>query len=396
MSLKVEYCGVKMRNPIIAASATPTIGPMNLRRLDKAGAGSAVIKSVVFPVSKPGEPIQRYGKNPRPRFAVINKAGTVYDPTLTAKDSYFTLFRYGERYPTPDEYAEGIRQLKKEIEMPIIASICAAPYKYDDWKKLCEIMQDAGSDAVELNMHCLPKIKGNMTDPGIVSAVKSVAKIPVIVKLMSDSEDPAEVGPKVVAAGADAITAIGTFGRPVLEIDAEKEEFFLQPTFGGMGGTWNRPVGLAWIARLARVVNVPLSGVSGVSDWRDVVKYILVGATTVQVCGALYAKGYGLIGEMTKGIEGYMERHGYGSLEDFRGKLLKDIKSEAQLPQDPPVKAAIDKAKCVGCGKCVDSCFFTAISMKSKKAVVDQNACDGCGICTWVCPVQAPKMARVG
>ncbi len=394
--MNVSFCGIEMRNPIIASSATPTIGPMNLRRLAQAGAGSAVIKSVVFPVSKkPGSPLERYGKNPRPRFVLLNK-GLSYDPDLTSKGSYFTLFRYGELYPTPDQYAEDIRRLKKEIDMPIIASICGAPYKYDQWKELATIMQDAGSDALELNMHCLPKIKYNQTDPKIVEAVKSVAKIPVIAKLMADWEDPAETGPKVVEAGADAITAIGTHGRPVLEVDAEKEAFFFLPTFGGMGGTWNLPLGLSWIARLAQSVDVPLSGVSGVTCWEDAVKYILLGAKTVQICASLYAKGYSLIEEIERGIQGFMDRHGYDSTEDFRGKLLNDLRPASDIPSNPPVKAQIDANTCIGCGNCVDSCFFTAISMKGKKAVVNQEACDGCGVCTWICPVRAPRMAHVG
>jgi dihydroorotate dehydrogenase (fumarate) len=327
---------------------------------------------------------------------MLLNTGTGYDSALTAKGAYFTLFRAGELYPTPEEYGEAIRQLKKEIDMPIIASICGAPYAYDEWKKLAKMMQESNADAIELNMHCLPKIKYNQTDPEIVRAVKSVVKIPVIAKLMADWENPAEVGPKVVEAGADAITAIGTFGRPVLEIDAEKEEFVLQPVYFGMGGTWNRHVGLAWIAKLAKAVSVPLSGVSGIASWEDAVKYILVGATTVQICGALYAKGYGLIREITEGIEGFMERHGYESLEDFRGKMLPGLRSEEELPYNPPIKATIDAKKCIGCQKCIDSCFFTAIAMKGAKAVVDQNACDGCGVCVSVCPVKATSMVKVG
>lgn len=388
-----------MKNPIVASSATPTIGPMNLRRLAEAGAGGAVIKSVVFPKpTKPGagfDPHRRYGKNPRPRFMLLNK-GLDYDPALMAAGAYFTLFRAGELYPTPEEYAEGIRTVKKEIDMPIIASICGAPYAYDEWKKLAGIMQEADADALELNMHCIPKIKYNQTDPEIVRAVKSVAKIPVIAKLMADWEDPAEVGPKVIEAGADAITAIGTFGRPVLEIDVEKQELALQPTYLGMGGSWYRPVGLAWIARLAKAVSVPLSGVTGIVTWEDAVKYILVGATTVQVCAAIYAKGYSLIRKISEGIEKFMERHGYDSIEDFRGKLLGEIRSPEEIPFNPPIKAEIESGKCTGCEQCVDSCFFGAISMKDGKAVVDQDVCDGCGVCTWICPVKAPSMTNVG
>ena len=79
----VNYCGIEMKNPIIAASATPTIGPRNLRLLSEIGAGAAVIKSVVFPPqSEPGEPLRRWGKNPRPRFMLLNKE-LEYDPAIT-------------------------------------------------------------------------------------------------------------------------------------------------------------------------------------------------------------------------------------------------------------------------------------------------------------------------
>ena len=392
----VNYCGIEMKNPVIAASATPTIGPRNLRLLSKIGAGAAVTKSIVFPKTpEEGEEPKKWGINPRPRFMLLN-AGLEYDPGITERGGYFTLFRWGELYPTPDEYAEGIRELKKEIDMPIIASICGAPQAYDQWKQLAEIVQDAGADAIELNMHCLPTAKYNQTDPEIVRAVKSVTKIPVIAKLMAAWEIPEEIGPKVVEAGADAITAIGTFGHQVLEVDAEKEELFFQPALGGMGGTWFRPVGLAWIARLARVVDVPLSGVTGIASWQDAVKYILLGATTIQICGALYAKGYGLINEVDKGIKGFMERHGYESIEDFRGKLLNDLRPSTDLPYNPPVKAEVESDTCTGCEACVDTCFYSAITMQDEKAVVDQDACDGCGTCTWMCPVDAPKMVEVG
>jgi len=388
----VDFCGIQLNNALIASSATPTISPENLRRLAQAGAGAAVTKSVVFGKSPAaGVPPRRYGNNPRPRFCLLN-SGLKYDPAITSSGGYFTLLRYGELYPTPEEYAEGIARVKKEIDMPIIASICGAPYEYEGWRKLAEMMQDAGSDALELNMHCIPKIKYNQTDVRIVQEVSSVAKIPIIVKLMADWEDPYDVGPKVVEAGADAITAIGTFGRPVLEVDAEKEEFFFQSSFGGMGGTWYRPVGLAWIARLAKAVDVPLSGVTGIASWEDAVKYILVGATTVQICAALYARGYSLIRQIQEGIEQFMQRHGYQRIEDFRGKLLDKLCSPGDLPFSPPIKARIDRDKCIGCEKCVDSCFFSAIAMDDGKAVVDEGACDGCGVCTSICPVQAASM----
>ena len=129
----VNYCGIEMKNPVIAASATPTIGPRNLRLLSKIGAGGAVTKSIVFPKTpEEGEEPKKWGINPRPRFMLLNK-GLEYDPGITEQGGHFTLFRWGELYPTPDEYAEGIRELKKEIDMPIIASICGRAPSIGSW-----------------------------------------------------------------------------------------------------------------------------------------------------------------------------------------------------------------------------------------------------------------------
>jgi len=141
---------------------------------------------------------------------------------------------------------------------------------------------------------------------------------------------------------------------------------------------------------------VPLSGVTGIASWEDAVKYILLGASTVQVCAALYAKGYRLIKEIDEGIHGFMERHGYECIDDFRGKLLGEIRTPEEISDNPHIKAEIDGDKCTGCEVCEDSCFFGAITMQDGKAFVIQEVCDGCGICTMVCPVDAPKMIQIG
>lgn len=380
----VQYAGLTLKNPVIISSATPSITPEAIRKGALAGAAAVVTKSVIFP-EKDGRPAGGY---PRPRFQLFNSQKG-YDPALTERGGLFSLFRLGEPYPTPDKMERMLDEVKKmkDVDIPIIVSICGSPVDYDEWRRLARRMEDAGADALEINMHAYPEIK--YTDPLFVKVVKDEVKIPVISKLMSIHEDPATIGRKVEQAGADAIAALGTFGLRGVEIDIETEKPWMNMAHG-MGGSWLRPVGLAFIETLARTVKTPLSGVTGVQTWRDAVKYILLGASTVQVCAAIYARGYKAVTEIVEGLEIYMKDHGYDSIEDFRGRALANF-----LPQEyePPIRALVDPAKCVGCGKCAEICLFDAINMENKKAVISE-ACDGCGLCWSYCPARAIRPER--
>ena len=380
----VQYAGLTLKNPVIISSATPSITPEAIRKGALAGPAAVVTKSVIFP-EKDGRPAGGY---PRPRFQLFNSQKG-YDPALTERGGLFSLFRLGEPYPTPDKMERMLDEVKKmkDVDIPIIVSICGSPVDYDEWRRLARRMEDAGADALEINMHAYPEIK--YTDPLFVKVVKDEVKIPVISKLMSIHEDPATMGRKVEQAGADAIAALGTFGLRGVEIDIETEKPWMNMAHG-MGGSWLRPVGLAFIETLARTVKTPLSGVTGVQTWRDAVKYILLGASTVQVCAAIYARGYKAVTEIVESLEIYMKDHGYDSIEDFRGRALANF-----LPQEyePPIRALVDPAKCVGCGKCAEICLFDAINMENKKAVISE-ACDGCGLCWSYCPARAIRPER--
>lgn len=375
----VQYAGLTLKNPVIISSATPSITPEAIRKGARAGAAAIVTKSVIFPETD-GRPA---GGWPRPRFQLYNGQNG-YDPSLTERGGLFSLFRLGEPYPTPEKMERMLDEIKrmKDVDIPIIVSICGSPVDYDQWRILARRMENAGADALEINMHAYPEIK--YTDPLFVKVVKDEVKIPVICKLMSIYEDPSTMGRKVEQAGADAIAALGTFGLRGVELDIETETPYMNMAHG-MGGSWLRPVGLAFIETLARTVKTPLSGVTGIQTWRDAVKYILLGASTIQVCGAIYARGYKVITEIVEGLERFMHEHGYDSVEDFRGHALKNF-----MPQEyaPPVRAHVNPDKCVGCGKCTEICFFDAIAMEGKKAVVSR-ACDGCGLCWSFCPAHA-------
>lgn len=376
----IDYAGLMLKNPVIVASATPSITVQTILKAAHAGAGAVVTKSVIYPEAD-GRPAGGWA---RPRFQLWNSSNG-YNPALTEKNGHFSLFRRGEPYPTPEKMERMLEEIRKvKIDIPIIVSICGSPTDYETWRTLAKRMENAGADAIELNMHAYPEHR--MTDPLYITAAKSAVKIPVIAKLMAINDPPEVVGPKVEIAGADAVAALGTFGFRAIELDVENRQPFMG--YHGLGGTWLRAVSLAYVSGLANTVHIPISGVTGIQSWQDAVKYILLGATTVQICGAIYARGYKVITEVVDGLEKYMQEHDYDSITEFRGAALKNIQP---LEYAPDVHAEVDPKLCVGCGKCAELCFFDAIEMNDKKAHIKQS-CDGCGLCASYCPRRAITM----
>ncbi|MDR0569750.1 MAG: hypothetical protein LBG71_00810 [Clostridiales Family XIII bacterium] len=375
--LSVNFAGLKLRNPVIVASATPSITADAIRKAEANGAGAVVTKSVMFPDAS-GRPT---GGNAKPRFQLYNTPNG-YDPSLTKRGGQFSFFRMQEPYPTPEKMAKMLDELKGPggVGIPVIVSICGFTGDYASWRKLARLMEDAGADAIELNGHAWDPIV-KYSDPVIATVVKNEVKIPVIYKMMGVTEDPKSVAPQLAAAGADAITGLGTFGLSAIELDVDNESPWFSSAHG-LGGTWLRAVSLAFVAGIAQSVDIPVSGVTGIQCGDDAVKYMLLGATTVQVCAAIYAKGYKVLREIADGIEAFMRRKGYSSLEDFRGKALPKLTGAP--PNDLPIRAVVNE-NCNGCGMCVESCMFDAIRCVDRETTISE-ACEGCGVCWSFCP----------
>jgi len=383
MSLNVTFAGLELKNPLVAASATPTHTYSCLQKATAMGAAAVVPKSIVTP-QKPGV---RTGLSPRPRHHLMNRGIHYEEPSAERRDSLFTLMGSAEPYPTPEEFEPIIAKYKAEIQEPIIVSISGPERAYGEWKKLARRMEKAGADALELCLHHVPAT--DKLDPHLVSEIKDVVDLPIIAKTRMASERPEVVGPALQEAGADAITAISGPTLRGLEIDVERQRFVLQPAFCSFRGPWYRPIGLGWIARLAQCVDIDLSGVAGVVTWHDVVKYILVGATTVQVCSAIFAYGYEVLSEMVTGLQQYMEEKQYSSITEFKGVLLDELREVEALPSSETIVAVVNQKLCIGCKKCEDTCFYDAIHIEEKKAFISPSLCQGCGQCIERCPTGA-------
>ena len=158
---------------------------------------------------------------------------------------------------------------------------------------------------------------------------------------------------------------------------------------GGYSGPAVKPIGLRVISQLARGIDLPLSGIGGISAWSDAMEYISLGADHVQICTEVMVSGFGIIKYLIKGTKQYMEEMGFSSLDDFRGAALKKLTTHTALDKSGPLIPAADQEKCTKCGKCVTACRdggYQAISFKDKKIEINPELCDGCALCTLVCP----------
>ncbi|MCL1928686.1 MAG: tRNA-dihydrouridine synthase [Treponema sp.] len=374
--LETEYGGLKLRSPVILASAGITKAHSNVEKADKYGAGAVVLKTLFQ------EPLM--ARSPTPRFIIIKRGEKDYSSVTNL--SYEQGYEHGI-----DQYCGEIRSCKADFETKIIASIgCGTPAKWEEWAKMVEA---AGADAIEMNLSC-PHSDYVMSKLGqinefvsaMVPVVKKAVSIPVYTKLTPQIENPAVTSKIMEESGSCGVTA---FSRCLgMDIDIDNQVPVLHGGYGGHGGPWAIHYALRWISEMYTKLKIPISGCGGVVEWQDIVKYILSGATTVQVCFLIYTYGYSIIEKLNNGLLQYMEKHGYESIKDFRGTVVPRIKGLTQVDRDKTRIAKVDPAICVGCGRCSDICIYNGIDFADKKASVNEK-CDGCGLCLYFCPKKA-------
>ena len=391
--LSVEMCGVKFKNPIVIASATPSKDADYMKRCVDAGCGGIVAKTVTT------EPkLQKYVS---PRFTVLHKKGW---PHAFSNYSCEFLAEY-----TPDQWAEELKvasEYCRKNNVVLIGSVSGG--SLEQWEEIAKIVEDTGVEMLELNFGCPhPRDLGYKSgqelgsDPEaaaeVTRTVVNAVKIPVLVKLTAEAVDPMVVARKVLDAGASGLTAINRC--PALELDLDTGRPLLHSTFAGVGGPWMRPIMLKWVAKISREFNVPISATSGIWTWEDVVKAIMAGASTVQTCTALMysPKGFKMIQEFTDKLSMYMEEKGYKSLDELRGITHPQILTWDKVDRETRNFSVVDQDKCNGCQMCHNWCFrgpaisYVEVNGK-KKAFIDKNKCDGCGLCASLCKQDAIHM----
>ncbi|MCK9222974.1 MAG: 4Fe-4S binding protein [Limnochordia bacterium] len=376
--LHTEYVGLHLKSPVIAASSNITGTVDGMKRCEDHGAGAVVMKSLFE------QEVCRQA--PTPRFHIIEHNLGSY------KTWSFYSYEQASVWDV-ERYAEEIRRAKESLEIPVIASInCTSQEGWVRYAKMCE---EAGADALELNVSCP---HGSVTFRGlnveeeiaaIVDLVRRNVSLPLVAKLSPMLTSPMNVALDVEKNGADAVVI---FNRMTgLEIDADREEPVLHGGYAGHGGPWAIQYPLRWISQIYPRVECQISGSGGVAEAKDVVKYLLCGATVVQVCTAVFMQGYEVFARLNQGLEKHLLGKGYQNVGELRGRIIPKLKGTDQVDRRHWLTAHIDQDLCTRCGTCQRVCTFFAID-KSDAGYVVNDDCDGCGMCYVRCPKTAIVM----
>ncbi len=387
--LSVNFAGIKSPNPFWLASAPPTNSGYQVMKAFDAGWGGAVWKTLGVPVVNVSS---RYG-------------GVNYRDTRLAGLNNIELIT--DR-PLKDNLAE-IEEVKKHFpNHAVIASLMVESRA--EWHQIVKDVENAGSDGIELNFGCphgmcergMGSAVGQEPDvlQTIVSWVMEVAQIPVIVKLTPNITDIRVPARAAKAGGGNAISMINTIQSIVgLDLDALAPYPVVdgRGSNGGYCGPAVKPIALNMVKNCAQdpQVNLPISGIGGIENWKDAAEHILLGASTVQVCTAAMHYGFGIIREMKTGLEQYMDDKGFKNIDEMCGAALPNVGEWKTLNLKHKVVATIDDDKCIGCQLCYIACedgAHQAIGLKEVEGdrvpfIIDEN-CVGCNLCSLVCPVE--------
>jgi dihydropyrimidine dehydrogenase (NAD+) subunit PreA len=387
MNLAINFAGIKAPNPFWLASAPPTNSGYQVMKAFDAGWGGAVWKTMGIPVVNVSS---RYG-------------------ALHYRDTRMMGFNNIELItdrPLKDNLRE-IEEVKKYFpDHAVIASLMVETR--EEWHQIVRDCENAGVDGHELNFGC----PHGMCERGMGSAVgqepkvlktitewvKEVATKPVIVKLTPNITDITVPAAAAAAGGADAISLINTV-QSLTGVDIDN--FVPYPvvdgksTHGGYCGPAVKPIALNMVKECARhpYVNIPISGIGGIENWRDAVEHILLGAGSVQVCTAVMHYGFGIIREMIPGLENYMREKGFNAVAEMVGKAVPNTQNWENLNLKYKVVAEINEASCIGCQLCYIACedgAHQAIGLQENSRVpyIIEDNCVGCNLCSLVCPVE--------
>ena len=341
----VKFTGIKFENPFMLSSAPPTESESNILRAFDAGWGGVVTKTIgLHPV------VNVYGAKAKfMRTSTDDARVSMKKRENAALHSSWNWELISDK--GIDWWEPRIRRIKEQHpDKVLIASIMAGSgndKEHDNWQLLAQRCQDAGADGLELNFSCPHMDRKDMGSnigkdkvlcSTVTESVKEVAKVPVWCKLTPATANIVEEAGACFLGGADAIVSSNTFPSLPL-IDAETLEFEINVdglvSSGGLGGPAILPIALAKMAQLTQAFpDREFSGIGGISDMSQAASYFALGCGTVQVCTAAMldqAVGPNVIKRLNAGYREFLEKHGFNSLEDFRGSRRDRVVLQSQI-----------------------------------------------------------------
>src|ERR1039457_3301549 len=411
--LRINFAGIKSLNPFWLASAPPTNSGVQVHRAFGVRWGRAVWKTIGAPVLNVSN---RYGAwhYGGQKMLAINNVELISDRPIEVNLR---------------EIAD-VKRHWPDRAVVVSAMVESSP---EAWGEVVRRIEDTGADAIELNYGC----PHGMSERGMGSAVGQVpeycekitrwvmeaAHIPVIVKLTPNITNivlPARAG---VAAGVNALSLINTINS-IVGVDLDTLE--LTPSIGGKGGHGGyagpavKPIALNMLAALGtdEIVGksgIPISGMGGIATWQDAAQFLLLGASSLQVCTTVMHYGYRVIEDLCDGLSNWMDEKGFKTIPEVCGHSLHRVSDFKNFDLSYRAVARIDASKCIKCDLCYVACNDTAhqcIDLVSPQGtlvepraydirsngkdqaiatrpqpVVREADCVGCRLCYNVCPV---------
>ena len=305
MDLSTTYLGLRLKNPIVP-SASPLSRTLDgIKRLEDAGAAAIVMYSL-------------FEEQIHHEAAELEHYLSYGTQSFAEALSYFP--ETAEYNLGPEEYIEHIRKAKEAVDIPIIGSLNGI--STGGWIQYARKIQDAGADALELNVYYIPtdaKLAGEVVEQrylDVLKAVKSTVTIPVAMKLSPFFSSMANMAARLDAAGVNGLVLFNRFYQPDLDIDA----LDVVPNVT-LSTSQAVRMPLRWIAVLFGKIKASLAATSGVHSAQDVVKLVMAGADVTQMCSALLLHGPGRITEVLEELDRWLIEHEYVSLKQMRGSM---------------------------------------------------------------------------
>ena len=385
--LSYDFLGIRLENPFILSAAPSTDELPIARRGLEAGWAGLILKTTSILGAKVDLAY--------PMMSAFSADGRILGMGNIDLISAYHI----------DEVVKRVTILKKEFPNKMIAASIMSGSK-EGWQTLVKALKNAGADLIECSFSCP---QGNIgEDPGKMLAqsesateraaswVKEAAgSLPALIKITPQVTDIVAIVKAVQRAGCDGVTASNSVPA-LMGIDIDS----LTPipgvsgcsTYSGLTGPAIKPVTLRTVAEIAR--NVPgmiISGNGGISNWRDSVELLSVGASNVQICTAVMLYGFDIIRDLTSGLDTYLSDKGYNSVTDLVGQALPHLTDHDSLPRQK-VRSFVVEEKCIGCGRCFIACRdggHETIAWNSEKRLpeISREKCVGCGLCLLTQPV---------
>ena len=389
-NLQSNFIGIKSPNPFWLASAPPTDKKYNVERAFEAGWGGVVWKTL----GAEGPPI-------------VNVNGPRYGAIWGADRRLLGLNNIELITDRPLEVnLQEIKEVKRKWRDRALVISLMVPCDEESWKDILKRIEDTEADGVELNFGC----PHGMAERGMGSAVgqvpeyiemvtrwvKQYSRMPCIVKL---TPNVTSILPPAMAAhrgGADAVSLINTI-KSITNVDLDDFSPFPmidgRGSHGGYCGPAVKPIALKMVGEIARhseTRGLPISGIGGVTTWRDAAEFMAMGAGNVQVCTAAMTYGFKIVQEMISGLSQYLDEKEM-SLSDLIGRAVPNFVEWQDLNLNHVTKAVINQDDCIKCGRCYAACEDTshqAIAMSADRTfTVKDDECVACNLCVNVCPV---------